>query len=107
VKHRFRTEPEAADELQQAALWYEQRRAELGREFLEAVDRALEFIDRFPQAGTSVPEVLPDLPVRLAPVRGFPFHIVYLELPATNMIHILAFAHDRRSPGYWRLRAPH
>ena len=47
-------EPEAADELDQAALWYEQRRADFGSEFLEAVDTALDLIDRFPQAGHRV-----------------------------------------------------
>ena len=52
---QFRTEPEASAELDEAALWYEQRRSGLGIEFLEAIDSALEFIARFPQAGAPVP----------------------------------------------------
>jgi toxin ParE1/3/4 len=102
VTGRFRTEPEASAELDEAALWYEQRRNGLGIEFLEAIDNALAFIGRFPQTGTVVPGVPLDLPVRRIPVRRFPFHVIYLELP--DAIQILAFAHDRRSPGYWRSR---
>ena len=53
----FRTEPEASTELGEAAQWYEQRRSGLGIEFLEAIDTALEFIARFPEAGAPVPGV--------------------------------------------------
>ena len=99
---RIRTEPEASSEVEQAALWYQQQRPGLGDEFLEAIDDALEFISRFPQAGAPVPDVPLDLPVRRAPVRRFPFQVVYLERRTT--IRVLAFAHDRRSPGYWHSR---
>jgi len=102
VTARFRTEPEASAELDEAALWYEKRRSGLGIEFLEAIDSALEFIVRFPQAGTVVPGVPLDLPIRRVPVRRFPFHVIYLEL--SDAIRILAFAHDRRSPAYWHSR---
>ncbi len=98
----FRTEPEASAELGEAAVWYEQRREGLGIEFLQAIDGALEFIARFPQGGAVVPGVPLDLPVRRVPVRRFPFHIIYLEM--ADAIRVLAFAHDRRSPGYWHSR---
>jgi hypothetical protein len=52
VTHRFQIEPEASAELGEASVGYEKRRADLGSEFLEAVDIALEFISRFPGAGT-------------------------------------------------------
>jgi len=104
VTPRFRTEPEASAELDEAALWYEQQRSGLGYEFLAAIDAALEFIDRFPHAGTPVPNLPPELPVRCVPVRRFPFHVVYLEL--SDVVRVLAFAHDRRSPGYWHSRVP-
>ena len=98
----FRSEPEASAELDEAALWYEHRRSGLGIEFLEAVDNALGFIARFPKGGAPVPGVPLNLQVRRVPVQRFPFHVIYLELPDT--IRILAFAHDRRSPGYWQSR---
>lgn len=99
----FRTEPEAAAELDEAALWYENQRAGLGVEFLEAIDVALSHIARWPQAGDPVPDVPPDLPVRRVPVGRFPYHIVYLE--TSDTVSILAFAHNRRQPGYWHPRA--
>lgn len=101
---RFRTEPEASAELGEAALWYERQRQGLGGEFLEAIDVALEFIARFPRAGTPVPDVPPGLPVRRVPVKRFPFHVVYLVL--ADVTRVLAFAHDRRLPGYWHSRIP-
>lgn len=104
MTRRLRTEPEASAELGEAALWYENKRAGLGGEFLEAVDDAFEFIDRFPAAGTPVSDLPLDLPVRRVPVRRFPFHVVYLEL-TDDVIRVLAFAHDRQSPGYWLSRA--
>ena len=103
MTHPFRTESEAVAELEEAAAWYEQQRFGLGGEFLEAVDDALSFIARWPHAGTPVPDVPPDLPARRAPIRRFPYQVVYLEMPGE--IRILAFAHDRRSPGYWQTRA--
>jgi len=53
VTRRFRTEPEASLELEEAAQWYEQRRSGLGIEFLEEIDRALEFIVRYSWGGRS------------------------------------------------------
>ena len=68
----FRTEPEAYAELGEAAVWYEQRRDGLGIEFLQAIDNALESIARFSEAGTVVPGVPLDLPVRRVPVPQIP-----------------------------------
>jgi toxin ParE1/3/4 len=79
----FRTESEAAAELQDAAAWYEEQRPGLGRELLDAVDDALVFIARWPHAGTAVPDVPPEVLVRRVPVRRFPYHVVYLEMADT------------------------
>lgn len=48
---RFHIEPEAAVELDEAANWYEEKRLDLGRDFLEAVDEALAFIASWPRSG--------------------------------------------------------
>jgi plasmid stabilization system protein ParE len=102
VTRRIRTEPEASAELAEAALWYEGHRPGLGAEFLGAVDATTEFIARFPEAGVRVPNIPKDLPVRRAAVRRVPFHVVYVDFP--EVVRVLAVAHDRRSPGYWRTR---
>ena len=93
------TEPEAEQELEDAALWYEGQRPGLGRRFLGSVAATIDRVRRFPQAGAPVPYVPADLLARRAPVKDFPYHVVYLATPSA--IRILAFAHDRRRPGYW------
>ena len=83
-------------------MWYESRKIGLGADFLRAVDHTIALIKRLPEAGARVPNVSAELPVRRAPVQRFPFHVVYLEFD--DRIHVIAFAHDSRSPGYWRSR---
>ena len=102
MNRRFRIEPEASAELEEAAIWYEHQRPGLGVEFLEAIDTALEQIAKWPQAAQRVAGVAPDVPSRKAPVPNFPYHVAYLERP--DAIRILAFAHDRREPSYWLSR---
>jgi plasmid stabilization system protein ParE len=98
----FQIEPEAAVELDEAANWYEEKRLDLGRDFLQAVDEALAFIASWPRSGKPVPNVPEGFAARRTPVRRFPYHVVYLETPSA--IRILAFAHDRRRPSYWHTR---
>ena len=97
-----RFEDEADAEYRAAGRWYETRRIGLGLEFFDAVDAALELIARMPRAGAPVPRLPPDLPVRRAPVKRFPYLVVYLE--TETAIRVLAVAHDKRRPGYWRAR---
>src|ERR1019366_7853021 len=92
----------ASAELEDAAVWYEGRRPGLGVKFLEAVDATRDHSARWPQAAQQVPGDSADIPARKAPVKGFPYHIAYLEMPDT--IRVLAFAHDSREPGYWHSR---
>ena len=86
MKKPFRAQDEASEELDHAARWYEERRSGLGHRFLASVDATLYQIQRFPRAGAPVPEVPQDLAVRQAPIKGFPYHVVYLE--TADIIHI-------------------
>lgn len=99
---RVRFEDEADVEYRQAGRWYEGRRTGLGLEFFDAVDEAIGRIVDLPKIGTRVPRLSADLPVRRHAVRRFPYHVVYLDTP--EQIRILAVAHDRRKPGYWKSR---
>ena len=56
----------------------------------------------FPRLGARVPRVPSNLPVRRVAVTRFPYHVIYLE--PTAALRILAIAHDRRKPGYWKNR---
>ena len=97
-----RFEPEASDELGEAAVWYKHRATGLGTKFLNAVDQTVAMVKRWPHAAPLEPDLPSDLIVRRAPVHQFPYRIVYLLTPTG--IRILAVAHDSRQPGYWRER---
>jgi toxin ParE1/3/4 len=102
VNPRVRFEDEADAEYRFAGRWYESRREHLGIEFFDAVDEAIDHIVALPRSGASVANLPSDLPVRRMAVARFPYHVVYLQ--ADRNIRILAIAHDRRKPGYWRHR---
>lgn len=99
---RVQFEPEADAEYRFAGQWYEARREHLGIEFFDAVDEAIDQVLAWPQSGTVEPHMPPELPVRRLAVTRFPYHVVYLEV--NERIRILAIAHDRRKPGYWKVR---
>ncbi|NEE02735.1 type II toxin-antitoxin system RelE/ParE family toxin [Phytoactinopolyspora halotolerans] len=102
LNHHIRIEREASVELEDAILWYDQRRVGLGAELLDAIDAVMAHIDRWPGAASSIPRLTKDIPARKAAVPRFPYSIVYLVNDDT--IRVLAFAHDRRKPDYWRTR---
>ena len=103
MKLPLRISREADAEMAEAARWYERNRAELGLEFLAAVDAAVARIEENPRIGSLTPGV-DDEDIRRVFVRRFPYHVVYIELP--DRLQVLAVAHDRRRPAYWvgRLR---
>ena len=102
MNRRILFQPEASAELEEAALWYEAQRSGLGMGFLAAVDRAVEHLATWPDSGIPVPGVPAKLSVRQQPVSRFPYRIAYLV--TSQELRILAVAHTRRRPGYWRPR---
>ena len=85
-----RFEDEADAEYRLAGRWYEDRRERLGLEFFDAVDATIDQIVAIPQAGSLVPRVPSELPVRRRAVARFPYHVIYLE--TATEIRILAIA---------------
>jgi toxin ParE1/3/4 len=94
---------EAVGEVDDAVLWYQERRDGLGLAFLAALDGAVESIKRWPRVGALVEGVAEDLEVRRVPVPRFPYFIAYLV--GDERIVVLAVAHERRRPRYWGHRA--
>jgi plasmid stabilization system protein ParE len=92
-------EPEASQELDAAARWYEDQQSGLGQRFLDAVAATLDRLAGSPAAGARVPYLPSEVPARQSPVKHFPYHIVYLD--TSDAIRVLAVAHNRRRPGYW------
>jgi toxin ParE1/3/4 len=93
---------EARRELREAAVWYETRSLGLGRELLEAASDCFRHIEAHPTAGSPVEGVPEGVGARRVLLRRFPYAIVYIELEAH--VRVLAFAHVRRKPGYWKNR---
>jgi plasmid stabilization system protein ParE len=89
--------PEAAAEFEEAARFYEEAQPGLGQAFTDEIERAVDRLTRFPESGTPLGNT-----VRAALVRNFPFWVVY-RASASEAV-ILAVAHQRRRPGYWRRR---
>ena len=97
-----RFEDEADAEYRAAGQWYEARRVGLGLEFFDEVDAAIGQVLELPRAGELVRSMPAELAVRRVAVKRFPYHVFYLEAP--EEIRILAVAHDRREPDYWKIR---
>ncbi len=93
----IRFDPAAQRELNEAADFYDAEDPGLGGAFLGAAERAFEQIPTFPESS----------PISLAPVRtkvlsAFPFSVIYWV--TDEVIIVLAVAHHRRRPEYWRGR---
>jgi toxin ParE1/3/4 len=99
---KLRIDPAAEEEAQEAALWYEDRRRGLGLEFLAAVDNGVQRIRNDPLAFAALEALPEELNVRRFLLRRFPYAIIYEIIP--NEIRILAIAHMRRRPHYWKKR---
>jgi plasmid stabilization system protein ParE len=102
VTKPVRIEDAARNELRAVVAWYEDKQRGLGGEFCVEVERVLKLIERHPGLGASVPRVLMELGTRRVPLNRFPYTVVYRETEIE--IQIVAFAHNRRKPGYWSSR---
>lgn len=91
--------PDAEYELIEGALYYaRQANAELGQAFISEFERSAELLVEHPKFGAVWRGT-----VRRLPLRRFPYSIVY-ELRADE-VRVLAVAHQRRRPGFWKGRA--
>ncbi len=88
----------ARREFDEAADWYEQRRAGLGARLMAAVQHVLDEAAAHPQR---YPEVFGD--VREGAVQGFPYCVYYHE--EAGQIVVLAVFHASHDPAIWQARA--
>jgi len=100
VNRPVRSSQPASDELAEAVRWYETRRTGLGGEFFDAVVATLTLIETRPEIGTTIST---DAQTRRALVARFPYQVVY-RLRPTEIV-IVAVAHVKRRPGYWKNRS--
>jgi len=89
--------PAVRGEIDDAYDWYEQRRAGLGGDFLDEVQRILAEITASPARFGVI-----EGDVRAAPLNRFPYAVYYRELP--DRIRVLAVYHTSRDPSGWQSR---
>ena len=89
--------PEALTELQEQAVFYEERSAGLGERFVAQVEAAVSLASTMPGIGSPH-----RYGTRRVFTRNFPHSVVYREM--TDHLVILAVAPFRRKPDYWRNR---
>ena len=88
----------AADaELQAAAIFYEDRVPGLGEQFLTEVEHACSRLGEHQALGPRL-----DMEYRRLGLRRFPLALIYRV--KASKVQIIAVAHDRRKPGYWKRR---
>lgn len=87
----------AREEIGEVFDWYLARSPRAAARFLNEIDRAIALI-------VEAPEIWPrfEIDTRRYPLRSFPFDLLYRELGGA--IQVVAVAHQRRRPGYWRSR---
>jgi toxin ParE1/3/4 len=89
--------PLAADEAEAAERWYRERNETAATRFRHDLDRAVDLIARRPEAGHPYLGY-----TRRVLLRRFPFFLVYRVLD--ERLQVVAVAHARRRPAYWRKR---
>ena len=100
MTRRLRIAQPAVEELREAVRWYEARRAGLGAELFDAVAETIELIKDHHEIGEPTSA---DGKTRRALVLRFPYQVVYRLRP--DEIVIVAVAHLKRRPGYWKTRS--
>ncbi len=95
----FEFHPKALLEYETAGNWYEEQRSRLGVEFTAAIDKAVGAILQGPgkyRLGRGG--------IHIFRLTRFPYHILYRYDEAREHVRILAIAHFKRKPDYWRDR---
>lgn len=87
----------AREELWESVEFYEERVTALGTDFLNAIEFALNKVLSNPLRFRA-----DAVGVRICPVRRFPFTIRYLH--DFDIIWVVAIAHTKKRPDYWRAR---
>ena len=98
----FDFHPEARAEFVADVAWYDERGVGLGERFENAVRSAIDAAVDSPESWSVWPEWEREPVVRSKGVNDFPYRVVYLV--RDHLLVIVAVAHVKRRPGYWRER---
>lgn len=89
--------PEARRDFDDSFDWYVQRSVQVAVRFANAISAALTGVTANPDRFARVDDLH-----RECPVKQFPFRIIYRV--AANRVVVVAVAHAKRRPGYWKHR---
>ena len=94
---QFRFHPEAREDFREAIRWYRSRSLIVAAEFRVKVSNVIGHVAKAPHRW---PKHLHG--TRRFVLDRFPFSVIYLNDPDT--VIIIAVAHNKRRPGYWKKR---
>ena len=91
---RIRFLEAAQQEVDDAVAWYDEREEDLGRVFLDELDRVIRRVKSFPLASS---EIEPG--IRRCLLARFPYGLIYgID---EDLIIVVAVSHLHRQPRYW------
>jgi toxin ParE1/3/4 len=93
----------ATRELEDALRYYAQVSERFAAALLTEVEAAQRLLDRFPETGHRLGAAR-STRLRTLPLRHYPYSVIYRIDVARDEVLIVAYAHHKRRPGYWRSR---
>ena len=94
---RYEFHPEAEAEFIEAAAYYERNVPGLGERFGNEVRGTIERLLEYPELGFLI-----NANLRRVMLTRFPYSLIYSA--TSDLLRVVAVAHARRRPGYWRPR---
>lgn len=97
MSSQFWVHPDAEIELTEAVAYYFSVDKMLAARFVAGLQHGVDHLKTLPFSGTPIAS-----DVRRYALRGFPYRLIYSAAP--DGVFVLALAHTRRRPFYWRNR---
>ena len=88
---------EAEQDIKSAYEWYEERRPNLGKEFIDEVESRIEKIDENPDLYATLYKN-----IRRALCKRFPYSVYFVK--AESNVVVIGVLHQRRNPAVWQAR---
>ena len=98
----WREHPAAREEYPDALAWYDDQEAGLGDRLGDDLDNGVDFIREWPDSAPLYRGRQRNPCLRRKGTDVFPYGIIYFV--RDDEIIVVAYAHERRGPGYWRQR---
>lgn len=98
----WREHPAARAELFDALVWYDDQQPGLGERLADEFVQGVRFIREWPDAAPPYQSRGWTPPIRAKGIGHFPYRIIFVVRGREAVV--VAYAHERRRPGYWRRR---